>query len=155
MRTTGRATKAALTATVLTVVLGVSACAPQYQNHGYIPPQEDLDQITVGVDTKDSVAETVGVPVSSGILEDSGYYYVRSRKRALGFLAPQEVERQVVAISFNNAGVVDNIERFGLERGRVILLERRVTDSPSTRKPFLSQLLGTIGRFTPGDVIGN
>jgi outer membrane protein assembly factor BamE (lipoprotein component of BamABCDE complex) len=129
--------------------MAVAGCQPQFQNHGYIPPQEDLDQIEVGRDTRTSVAEKVGVPASSGLLTDSGYYYVRARKRSIGPLAPKEIERQVVAISFSSSGVVQNVERFGLERGKVVPLSRRVTESSVSNKAFLRQLLGNIGRFNP------
>ena len=131
------------------LAFGLSACAPQYQNHGYIPPPEDLAAIQIGADTRDTVAEKVGVPSSSGVLTNSGYYYVRMRTRAIGPLAKQEIDRQVVAISFSDRGVVQNVERFGLEEGRVIPLQRRVTDSPVQDKSFIRQLLGNLGRFNP------
>lgn len=141
-------------ATILGVGLTLGACAPQYQNHGYIPPQEDLERITIGQDTRDTVAETVGVPASAGMLTNSGYYYVRSRRKSVGFLAAREIEREVVAISFNADGVVENVERFGLERGNVITLDRRVTSSPTSDKSFIRQLLGNIGRFNPAALAG-
>ena len=127
------------------VCLTVGACTPTYKNHGYIPPQEDLDTIIVGVDTRASVEETVGPPSSGGVLNDGGYYYVRSRLRTLGPTAPKEIERQLVAISFDSAGVVSNIERFRLEDGQVLPLTRRVTDTAVSNKSFLRQLIGNIG----------
>ena len=149
MRTNSRAGLRAFQAALLAAGLGLAGCAPQFSNHGYIPPQEDLDLIEIGSDTRETVAQKVGVPVSSGVLNDSGYYYVRMRTRAIGPLAPQEIDRQVVAISFSEGGVVQNVERFGLERGQVVPLERRVTSSPVSNNSFLRQLLGNIGRFNP------
>lgn len=150
MRTTSqthvRVTKAATLAAFLTL----AACSPQYQNHGYIPPEEDLELIQVGSDTRETVAEKVGVPTSAGILSNSGYFYVKMQKRSVGPLAPKEIDRQVVAISFTENGVVSNVERFGLERGQVVPISRRVTSSPVADKSFLRQLLGNIGRFSPG-----
>jgi outer membrane protein assembly factor BamE (lipoprotein component of BamABCDE complex) len=133
---------------------GLAACSPQYANHGYIPPSEDLDQIVVGVDTRASVEETIGTPSTAGVVNDSGFYYVRSRKRTIGALAPKIIERQVLAISFDSAGVVSNIENFGLERGQVVPLTRRVTTSGVGDKGFLRQLLGNIGRFNPAGLAG-
>lgn len=147
-------TKASRGVAVLACAVLLGACQAQYDNHGYIPPEEDLQQINIGADTKDTVAEKIGVPASSGVLTNSGYYYVRMRTRTLGPLAPREVERQVVAISFSDTGVVQNVERFGLERGRVVPLTRRVTSSPVSNKSFLRQLLGNLGRFTPGALGG-
>ena len=128
----------------------IGACTPTYKNHGYIPPQEDLDAIIVGVDTRASVEETVGPPSSGGVLNDGGYYYVRSRLRTFGPTAPKEIERQLVAISFDTAGVVSNIERFGLEDGQVVPLTRRVTDTAVSNKSFLRQLIGNIGKVGAG-----
>lgn len=130
------------------VILG--ACTASYRNHGYAPSDEELAAIVVGVDTRDSVAESVGAPTSVGVLESGGYYYVSSRVRYFGASAPKEVERKLVAISFDRAGVVRNIETFALEDGRVIPLSRRVTDTGITDKGFFRQLLGNIGNIAPG-----
>lgn len=131
-------------------LLATSACVATYRNHGYMPPQEQLDEIVIGVDTRDSVAETIGSPSSAGLLDDSGYYYVRSRMRNLAFRATETVDREVLAITFNGNGTVANIERFGLEDGQVITLERRVTESSVVDRTFLRQLLGSFGRLRPG-----
>lgn len=149
-----RSGKAAASAIALGLAMTVGACTAQYQNHGYIPPQDDLDQIQIGQDTRDSVAEKVGVPASSGVLNNSGYYYVRMRQRSFGPLPKREVEREVVAISFTQNGIVENVERFGLERGQVVPLSRRVTSSPVSNKTFLRQLLGNLGRFNPAGLGG-
>ncbi len=135
-------------AAVITALVATAACSPQFRNHGYIPLEEDLEAIEVGSDTRETVASKVGVPASSGVLNDSGYYYVRMRTRTVGPFRPQEIDRQVVAISFSDTGVVQNVERFGLERGQVVTLSRRVTDSAVRDNTFLRQLLSGIGRFS-------
>ncbi|PHQ95628.1 MAG: cell envelope protein SmpA [Marinosulfonomonas sp.] len=133
------------TLVALTAILAVSSCAAQYRNHGYVPKDDELANIIVGADTRETVASVIGNPTSSGILEDSGWYYVESRFRLFGFQAPKEIERQVLAISFDGAGRVANIERFGLEDGQVVTLSRRVTETSTVRVSFLRQLLGNIG----------
>lgn len=131
----------------------VAGCSSVYRNHGYVPTDEDLAEIVVGVDTRDTVSETVGPPSSLGVLDESGYYYVASRMRHYGMRAPEEVERNLVAIRFDDAGVVRNIERYGIENGRVVTLDRRVTDSAVNDQTFLRQLLGNIGNFNPGSLL--
>jgi outer membrane protein assembly factor BamE (lipoprotein component of BamABCDE complex) len=137
-----------------TLIGGLVACSPEFANHGYIPPEEELDQIVVGVDTRASVEDTIGTPSTAGVMNDSGFYYVRSRKRTLGAFAPKIIEREVLAISFDSSGVVTNVERFGLERGQVVPLERRVTTSGVGNSGFLRQLLGNLGRFNPSALAG-
>ncbi|CUH66585.1 SmpA / OmlA family protein [Thalassovita gelatinovora] len=136
------------------VILAVTGCTSLYRNHGYVPPEDDLSAITVGVDTRDSVAESIGTPGAAGVLNDSGYYYVQSRMRHFAYRRPEVTDREVVAISFDKRGVVSNVERFTLEDGRVVPLTRRVTSSNVTNKGFLRQLLGNIGRVRASDFAG-
>ena len=135
-------------------IVALSACTPQYRNHGYLPTETDLATINVGIDTRETVIATIGAPTVDGVLNDSGFYYVESKFRHFGPLAPQEIERQVLAVSFNDAGVLTNIERFGLSDGRVITLSRRVTDDNVRDTTFIRQLLGNIGNFDPTALIG-
>ena len=130
--------KRALAGVCLAILVG---CAPQFRDHGYVPLDEDLSSIQVGRDTRDTVAEKVGTPSIAGVLDESGYYYVSSRVKRVGMMRPEVIDREVVAISFNPGGVVTNIERFGLEDGRVVTLSRRVTSESTTSKGFLRQLL--------------
>ncbi len=140
-------------ALLVVLLLGLSACQTTYRNHGYVPTAEELASIEVGVDTRDSVAEEIGAPGSSGVLNDSGYYYVATRMRYYGPRQPKIVARDLVAISFTSTGVVSNVERFGLQDGQVIAFERRVTSSSVQDKTFLRQLLGNVGRIDPGQLL--
>ncbi len=131
----------------------VAACTPVYRNHGYVPSDEDLAKVVVGTSTKQDVADEIGRPASMGILADSGWYYVASRFRQYGARASEEVDRQVVAVSFDDSGVVANVERFGLDKGRVVVLSRRVTESNIRGIGFLRQILGNIGRVNAADLL--
>jgi outer membrane protein assembly factor BamE (lipoprotein component of BamABCDE complex) len=137
----------------LCAILAVMACTPQIRNHGYVPTEEDLAAIKVGVDTRETVASAVGRPSAQALLSDTGWYYVRSTYRTIGPREPQEIDRQVVAISFTDAGVLENIERFGLEDGRVVVLSRRVTDTNIKGIGLLRQIFSNFGRFNAGDFL--
>lgn len=127
----------------------IAACTPSYKNHGYVPSEEDLASLVVGVDTRSTVDELVGVPSASGLLDGGDYYYVRSRIKEVGAYRPEVVERQVLAISFAPDETIANIERFSLADGNVVPLTRRVTDSSVVGKGFLRQLLGNFGNVDP------
>ena len=129
----------------LTCAALLSACVAQYRNHGYLPTDEELQNVIVGVDTRDTVAESVGVPGIGGVLEGGNYYYVGSQVRHYGAYAPQTVDRQIVAVEFDPEGVVSNISRYGLEDGRVVTLTRRVTQVGDGDIGFIRRLFGNIG----------
>lgn len=138
----------------LVLVLAVAtACSPIYRNHGYVPAEDELALLSVGEDTRDSVEVAVGRPSAAGLLNDEGWYYVQSRYRQVGPRAAQEIERQLVAISFDEGGTVTNIERFGLEDGRVVTLSRRVTDTNIKGANLIRQILSNFGRFRAGDFL--
>lgn len=130
-----------------------AACAPITRDHGYIPTDEELALITVAKDTRESVATKIGRPSASGLLNDLGWYYVESRFVTKGALSPKEINREVVAISFTEAGVVENIERFGLEKGQIVPLSRRVTKDNVKAAGILRQLFGNVGGLTTDQLL--
>jgi len=129
----------------------VASCTATFNNHGYVPPDEDLQQLVVGVDSRATVDDIIGPPSASGVLSGGDYYYVRSRIRNYGMRRPEVIEREVVAISFDGSDTIANIERFDLRDGRIVALSRRVTDSSVEGQGFLTQILGNIGNVNPAD----
>lgn len=124
-----------------------------YRNHGHVPTDDELAAVIVGQTRRDDLEYLIGRPGSQGVLTGASWYYVGSRWERYGLNEPREIDRQVVAISFDEGGTVTNVERFGLERGRVVTLSRRVTESGVQSSGLLRQLLGNVGRFNPGDVL--
>lgn len=145
----GLARKAAM----LAVVVALAACSAVYRNHGYAPAEDELALVEVGVDTMDSVGQKIGRPSTSGLLNDDGWFYVQSRYRHFGPREPKEIERQVVVVTFNEAGVVENIGRFGLEDGKVVEISRRVTETNIKGISLIKQLLGNFGRVSAEDLL--
>jgi outer membrane protein assembly factor BamE (lipoprotein component of BamABCDE complex) len=89
----------------------------------------------------------VGRPAAEGLLNDDAWYYVQSHWRTVGAAEPVELSRQVVAISFGSTGLVENIERFGLDKGRIVPLSRRVTTASIRGRGVLAQIFGSIGKL--------
>jgi outer membrane protein assembly factor BamE (lipoprotein component of BamABCDE complex) len=139
---------------MLVLVATVAACSAVYRNHGYVPTEEELALVEVGKDTRETVGQKIGRPSTSGLLNDVGWFYVQSRYKLVGPREPKEVDRQVLAVTFTEAGVVENIARYGLEDGRVVQISRRVT-APNVRGlSFIQQILGSFGRLQAGDLLG-
>ncbi|SER96922.1 Outer membrane protein assembly factor BamE, lipoprotein component of the BamABCDE complex [Tranquillimonas rosea] len=141
-------------ATALAAGLLLSGCSATYRNHGYVPPDSALQDVQVGQSTQAEVAQAVGRPTAAGVLDAGGWYYVQSRFRHFAYRAPEEIDREVVAISFNDGGVVTNVERFGLQEGNVVPISRRVTESNVQGIGFLQQLFGNLGNFNPAGFFG-
>lgn len=144
--------RGAMSALILAAAL--AACTPIYRNHGYVPAEDELALIEIGRDTRETVGQKIGRPSIAGLLNDEGWYYVQSRYEQVGPREPREVERQVVAITFSQSGVVENIGRFGLEDGKVVEISRRVTETNIKGITLIQQLLGSFGRIRAEDIAG-
>jgi outer membrane protein assembly factor BamE (lipoprotein component of BamABCDE complex) len=139
-------------APALLLAAAISACTPVIRNHGYVPTENELALVEVGTDTRETVGEKIGRPSTSGLLNDEGWYYVQSQYRLVGPREPREIDRKVLAVTFNEAGVVENIALFGLEDGQVVEISRRVTETNIKGVSLITQLLGSFGRISAEDV---
>ncbi len=132
----------------------MSACVPQVNVHGYVPIAADVAAITPGKDNQESVQALLGTPTSTGAPGSDTWYYISSRVERLAFLAPREVERQIVAVVFAGNGRVSAVENFSLEDGRIIDLNRNTTVTDGRRLTFFEQLLGNLGNFSAETFLG-
>ena len=92
---------------------------------------------------------------AAGLLTEEAWYYVQSEFKHNAFYAPEEIDREVLRITFDEEGLVENIERFGLEEGEVVVLSRRVTTSNTAGVSFLKQLLGNLGKINAENLFGS
>ncbi|WP_323770282.1 outer membrane protein assembly factor BamE [Antarctobacter sp.] len=136
------------------MLVALSACAAQYRTHGYLPSEEDLQQIVPGIDTKASVEDLIGVPNAAGVLSGSGYYYIETEVRHFAYQKPKVIERTIVAITFDEADVVKNIATYGLEDGRVVTINRRVTQTSDGDISFIRKLFGNVGGISAAGLFG-
>lgn len=144
-----------VTCAVLCAMLAwaVPACTPIVNNHGYTPADDQLAEIVVGKDTRDTVAEKIGQPFNIGVGQGRAWYYISSTDEVFGPRKPKTVRRDIVAIRFDQADAVENIERFDVQDGQVVRLTARVTDSAVSELGLLRQIFGNIGTPSAGDVV--
>lgn len=140
-------------ALALTVPMALAACTATYRNHGYVPPEDELAQVAIGQTSRDQLEGMIGRPSAQGVLTGSAWYYVGSRWEYFGARQPREIDRQVLVVSFSESGTVANVERFGLERGQVVTLSRRVTTTGVASLGLIRQLMGNVGRVSAGQLL--
>jgi len=117
------------------------ACSPVVRTHGYTPLPEQLERIQIGQDTRGSVRRKIGRPSASGAFTDDAWYYVSSTVEHVAFYAPEVVDRQVIAVEFDENDLVSAVNRYGMEDGRVIDLETATTPTHGRQLTLIEQLL--------------
>lgn len=141
--------------TVSAAWLTLSGCAPTTQVHGYVPSPEEIARITPGVDTFATVEETLGLPSGSGLLRDRAWYYVQSTFENYTYNPPRVIDRTIVAVSFNENGVVSAVNRYGIEDGRIVNLTTRITETGGRQLGVIEQLFGNITNLGGNQFPGN
>lgn len=142
---------------VVAIAIGLAGagCAPVIRTHGYVPVPERLAEIEVGRDTRGSVQRKIGRPSASSTFDDDGWYYVSTKVRHETYKEPKVIERTVLALSFDRAGLLTEMNRYGLEDGRVIDLETRTTPTYGRQLTILEQLIGNLGSVRGQDLVGD
>ena len=135
------------------VIMIIAGCTTQIRNQGYIPADEEISALVVGVDTRDSVFEALGTPTTYGMLEEDQAYYVRSRFERIGTRAPKEIERKVLALAFDQDGVLTALGQYSLTDGQVVVLNTDVTESGIESLGMFKSIVASIGRPTASQLI--
>ena len=131
--------------------LTLAACGePRIAVHGYAPRSDELQRLTAGQDTTSSVRRKLGEPTIVGTFEENAWYYVSTVSEQRTYHHPEPIDRTVVRLAFSEVGVLEGVNRFGLEEGRVIDLETRTTPTYGRELTIVQQLFGNIGRFNEG-----
>ncbi len=134
---------------------GLAACSstimrPVVAKHGYVPDQEKIEALEVGVATKAIVQETLGTPSSTATFSDDTWYYISATQETFAFLDTETTERTIVALSFDDRGKLADVERYDMEDGRVVAYSGRETRTRGRELTFLEQMFGNVGRGLPG-----
>ena len=132
-------------------LLAGTACAPVVSQRGYIPDQEKVASIQVGVDDKSTVEERLGTPTNVATFDGDVWYYISSTEEQFAFFEPETTERHILAVTFDGTGKVTNLEKYGLEDGQVVAIVDRETPTRGRELSFLQQMFGNLGRGLGGD----
>jgi outer membrane protein assembly factor BamE (lipoprotein component of BamABCDE complex) len=152
--TTGKLHKSIRMAGFVSVMAIAAACTPIERFYGFVPPAAEVASLQIGVTTKPDVIALFGAPRAERALANNVIYYASSKFETVGPFAPQEVDRQVLAVEFDANDRLRNVSRYTLEDGRVVILDRRVTEDGINDVTFLGQLLGSFGRIDAGTLLG-
>ncbi|HZT18150.1 MAG TPA: outer membrane protein assembly factor BamE, partial [Dongiaceae bacterium] len=127
--------------------VAVAACEPVYDTRGNLPDPDSVLQIQPGVDDRRQVAQLLGSPSTVATFNNKTWYYISKKTKTVSFLDPEVLDQEVLAIKFDDAGVVSDMRIYGLENARTIVPDPNVTPTSGKELTILQQIMGNIGRF--------
>lgn len=123
----------------------VTGCVSTRSQHGYVVEfgETGLDAMP-GIDSKESVLARFGEPSIRPPLNNDVWYYVNQKTNARAFFKTEVYDRDIVAFSFDEEGMVTSVDRLTLADGTNINLVERTTATRGKELSFLEQLLGGV-----------
>lgn len=133
----------------LCVLAAAAGCTPRIDQRGNKPDEDQVVQINPGVDDKNRVAELIGTPSTISTFDDRTWYYISKRTETTAFFDPDVKDQEVLAVNFNEDGIVESMRLYGQEDGRTIAYVDRITPTEGKELTIIQQLFGNLGRFNP------
>jgi len=127
-----------------------AGCARIADHQGALLDEQLLASVQPGVDTRESVAGTLGRPSFVGQFDSHDWYYVSRNTRQLAFNMPRPSEQMVLHIRFDANGNVESVNRTGLELVANIDPSNDRTPTLGSHRSLLQELFGNIGAVGQG-----
>lgn len=136
-----------LTALLLLGLAGCSMFEAQSQVRGNKVDPDLIGELVVGTSTRADAQALLGTPSLRGTFDDEHWYYVGSITRPRVARTPAMESMQVVALSFDDGGVLREVKTLNEGDSRDVGMVARATPVPGNDQSIMQQLLGNVGRF--------
>ncbi len=142
-------------ALIIATSLTVSACGNGRAVRGYIFDNELADAILPGVDNRQSVHSTLGTPTLTATFDDGTWYYITTIVRVRPVFWPDPKFHRVMAVRFNEQGVVENVDNYDLSDMKAITPVADKTPTKGRKLSLFQQIFGNVGRFSGQAPVGS
>ncbi|MDP3371370.1 MAG: outer membrane protein assembly factor BamE [Candidatus Paracaedibacteraceae bacterium] len=130
----------------------ITACDPFIDNHGFNHETLDLQKITIGLDTKDTVREKFGSPSSEPFFpthagtKETQWLYITKRTSTNAFFEPKTLLQQTIVVSFSEKDIVTNVKK--IEGEHVVEMNKNQTESSGYESSVARDIFGNFGRYS-------
>ena len=111
---------------------------------------DQLRELVPGTSTRADATSLLGSPTAHATFDDNTWIYIGQRTRSRVGRLPGVDAQDVVALTFDGGGTLRDVKHLTKRDGIPVDMVARTTPSPGSEASFLQQLLGNIGRYSPG-----
>ena len=133
----------------LSISLVLSACSNDLflVHNGNMPANEKISEVHLS-QSKQDVMNILGAPSLTTGLSDDHWIYMASTVKKVAFFRPEELDRKVLAISFDN-GQISKIEKLSLADGNNFKIDTHTTQTTEQEQGFFRKYFGGVGSYMP------
>ena len=133
---------------------GCSFFAASQVHRGQSVSAEQLRELIPGTSTRADATSLLGSPTARAAFDDNTWIYISQITRSRVARVPGIDQQAVLVLSFNQAGTLQSVRRLTKDDAKSIAMVARTTPTPGSDSTFMQQLLGNVGRFSPGGLGG-
>jgi outer membrane protein assembly factor BamE (lipoprotein component of BamABCDE complex) len=133
-------------AALVAAMIAAGGCARIVGHQGYLVDTQLVSTVQPGIDNKQSVQKTLGLPSFVGQFSDKDWYYIGRETKQLAFGTPRPTAQTVLHVRFDAAGNVAEVNQTGLEKVARIDPVNDKTPTLGRKHGFFEDLFGNIGR---------
>ena len=134
------------------VALGACSTAKQnewFVNHnGNMPTEERIAKIKTG-STKDDVLQILGAPSAVISFDENTWIYMSSDIKRVAFKKPEEINRDILRLRFNNEDKVVEVARLNKDNGKELTPCTDKTEVKGENLGFFRKYFGGVGQYNP------
>ena len=128
-------------------LVALAGCNIPTTQRGNLPKADALQQVKPGETDKQTVTRLLGTPSTIPTFDDKTWYYISRETKQIAFLNPEVLDQQVIAIRFDDSGIVTGIDHKTLKDAKDITPNPNATPAQGREFTFLEQLIGNFGKF--------
>lgn len=123
----------------------LAACSPRVDYRGKAPEIKNLTQIQRGVHTSHDVLAAVGSPTFESTYGPKTWFYIHKKTETTSFFKPDIVEKNTIAITFNDQDIVESLEDMDPEMQDINPITHK-TPTVGADRTILQQVFSNFGR---------
>ena len=141
---------AALLVPLLIVLGGCSFFQAPSQVRGNKVDGDALKELVPGTSTRADATALIGSPTAKATFDDNTWIYISEITRPRVGRIQGELSQNVVVLSFNDQGVLQTVKTLNQQDALPVAVASGATPSPGSNASIMQQLLGNVGKVTPG-----
>lgn len=138
----------------ITILFTLTSCQDSTENWGYISKDAKIEELKLNSSTREEVFEKLGSPTSKSVYGDEKWFYIGTEVTKETFYTPNVVNHNVYTISFNELGVVTNIDKKNKDAKQDISITEDKTVTEGNEITITQQFLGNLGKFNKEGMLG-
>jgi outer membrane protein assembly factor BamE (lipoprotein component of BamABCDE complex) len=135
--------------TMVLALAALAACSPRTAIRGNLVTESQVARIKVGETNQRTASQLLGPPSARSTFDKQIWYYIGTREEKWAFMNPSIDQQRVVAVYFNERGVVERVQHYNEAHARDIDVVSRETPTTGRSVGFFEQIFGNIGAAPP------